>query len=55
MYKKVDAVIEGTMLCCVDYKGGPSFVLRVSDIEELVVNRSQLKFALLTKRSKTYD
>ena len=51
LYKKVDAVVEGTILCCTDYKGGPSFVLRVSNIEELVVNRAQLKFALVTKKN----
>jgi hypothetical protein len=57
-YKKVDAAIEGTVLCCTLRKGGPSFVLRVNDVAELVVNRAQLKFTLFDKkvgRSKAHD
>merc|ERR1719506_468690 len=57
-YRKVDAVIEGTVLCCTDCKGGPSFVLRVNDVAELVINRAQLKFTLFDKkveRSKAHD
>ena len=57
-YRKVDAVIEGTVLCCIDCKGGPSFMLRVNDVADLVVNRAQLKFTLFDKkvdRSTAHD
>ena len=37
-YTKVDAAIEGTVLCCTLRKGGPSFVLRANDVAELVVS-----------------
>ena len=49
-YTKVDAAIEGTVLCCTFRRGGPSFVLRVNDVAKLVVNRAQLKFTLFDKK-----
>ena len=46
-YRKVDAVIEGTVLCCTDCKGGPPFTLRLNDVAELLVNRAKLEFTLV--------
>jgi hypothetical protein len=49
-YRKVDAVIDGTVLCCTDCKGGPFFVLRLNDVAELVINRAKRKFTLFDKK-----
>ena len=54
LFRKVEAVVDGATLRCTNAKGGPSLVLRGSDVERLeVVSSTTLDFALLTRKDGT--